>query len=82
MPEWLPAVAATLAAGGFGSYIGVKIAISNHGLRISSIEAQIGDTDTGIRGRLHKHHNRLGRHAARLMRLEEKIGIPPWDDKE
>lgn len=88
MTDFLPATIAV--AGSFISgYAGVKVALARSeerhialSARVDGIDEEIGDRGSGIRGQLHKHHNWLGKHAARLLRLEEKAGIPPWEDKE
>lgn len=90
--EWvLPLVSLLvgLVSGAGGAYAASKIihvrneerysALSGH---VADIWQEIGDRKSGIRGQLHKHHNWLGKHASRLLRLEEKVGIPPWDDRD
>jgi hypothetical protein len=88
LETWMPVIVAIL--GSFASgYFGVQISMARMEerhialtARVDKHDAEIGDRHSGIRGDLHKHHNRLGRHASRLMRLEEKVGLPPWDERE
>lgn len=82
MPVWLPTLLASIAGGGVASYVGVRVALADIGTRLSAVEKEIGSKETGMRAQLHSQQNRLGKHAARLWRLEEKVGIPPWEDKE
>lgn len=63
-----------------GAYVGVKVALKGLDIRVTRIELEIGDHEKGIRGQLHSHHNWLGRHRARILRLEEKAGLNPWED--
>lgn len=81
IPSWIIAILACIGAP-IGAYIGVRVAISNMTARLVALERELGDHETGIRGRLHHHHGVLGKHRARIWRLEEKAGIPPWDEPE
>lgn len=82
MPEWLPTLLASITGGGVASYVGVRVALADISVRLLAVEREIGDRHSGIRGQLHKHHNWINKHSSRLMRLEEKAGIPTWDDQD
>lgn len=88
LETWLPIIVAIVAPFVSG-YLGIRVGQvrmeERHAAlktKVEDIQAEIGDRHSGMRGQLHAHHNWLGRHAGRLLRLEEQAGIPPWDDRD
>jgi hypothetical protein len=82
MPEWLYAVLVGVVIVGLVGVIW-RMHATRDDERNDDVWDAIGrDTDSGLRGKVHRHDNRLSRFAARLWRLEEKSGLKPWEDDE
>lgn len=82
MPEWLIPVGIGVVV---VSLVGMiwRMHASRDDERIKDVWDAIGrDSDSGLRGKAHRHGNRISRLAARLWRVEEKIGLPPWKDED
>lgn len=68
MPAWLPLLAASFA----GTLIGAGVAYGILRQRLSTLEAEIGTHETGLRGSAHRHSGALLRLDGRVTALEQR----------
>lgn len=83
MPSWLPTLLASIAGGGLGCYIGVKVALAE--LRVQMVDVR--EWVKELRKRSHGHTNRLLIHDGEIGEIMRKLEMErfrhrPLDDKD
>lgn len=68
----------SLLGGAAGAYVGMRTAVAKLEVQVANVMMRVDE----LGRRSHKHHDRIGKLAARVWRLEEKSGLDPWKDDE